>query len=174
MFLERDGVALRPVEKEDAEFLRGLIQHPDVRGNLGRVPEPMNLEQEEEYIESVSDDDRMVFVIERDGEPVGDIALMNINRSYRRCEFGFAIHPERHGEGTGTTALGLLLQYAFDELNMHRVMGGYVEGNDASRRVQEKHGFQEEGRHRDYKFVDGEYRDVIRTSILEQEWRENV
>lgn len=173
MFLEKDGVKLRPVEKADAEFLRDMIQHPEVRGNLGRVPEPMNLEQEEEYIESVTEnDDRIVFVIEKDGEPVGDIALMNINRTYRRCEFGFAIHPERHGEGIGTTALELVLEYAFNELNMHRIMGGYVEGNEASRRVQEKHGFQEEGRHRDYKFVDGEYRDVIRMSLLEDEWRD--
>ncbi len=173
MFLEKDGVSLRPAELEDAEFLREMIQHPDVRPHLGRVPEPMNLEQEKEYLESVSEeDDRMVFVIEKEGEPVGDIALMNINRTYRKCEFGFAIHPEHHGEGIGTTALELVLEYAFDELNMHRVMGGYVEGNEASRRVQEKHGFKEEGRHRDYKFVDGEYRDVIRMSILEHEWRD--
>lgn len=174
MFLEKDGVGLRPVEKDDAEFLQWLMQHQEVRRWLGRVPEPISKMEEEEYIENLADDDdHIAFIVEKEGEPVGEISLMHINRAYSHCEFGFAVHPERHGEGIGTTALELVLEYAFDELNMHRVEGGYVEGNEGSRRVQEKCGFSEEGRQRDYKYVNGEYHDVARMGILEDEWREH-
>lgn len=172
-FLEKDDVSLRPLEKDDADLLRSLYTSPDIRGYLGRVPEPHSIQQAEQRIENVTESDEIIqFIIEKEDEPVGTIAIFGINRTYRHAEFGaFMMKPEMHGEGIGSTALEMLLKYAFDELNMHRIAGGYIEGNDASRRVQEKFGFVEEGCSRDYKYRDGEYLDLYRTSLLEDEWR---
>ncbi len=166
-------MALRAVEEEDAEFLQQLVHDPDIRVSLGRTPEPVSVSEEQQKIKEIHQNDSIIqFIIEKNGEKAGTIALFHIDRDYRKAEFGaFMVDPEKHGEGIGTTALKLLLDYAFDELNFHRIEGGYIEGNDASRRVQEKLGFSEEGRQRDAKYRDGEYLDIIRMSILEQEWR---
>lgn len=171
---KQDGdVSLRPLEIEDAEFLQQLIVNPDVRKYLGRTPMPRNLEQVEDRIKSVTEDDSIIqFIIEKEGDPVGTIALFDIDRDYRHAEFGaFMVKPEIHGKGVGTRALEMLLEYAFDELNMHKVIGGYIEDNGASRKVQEKFGFKEEGIQKDMKYRDGEYLDLVRMGLLEDEWR---
>lgn len=172
-FLREDEIVLRPIEKEDAQYLGKLFQNPDVRKYLGRVPHPHNSRQVEEKIEEITHNDNQIkFIIEKEGDEIGTIMLFDIDRTYRHAEFGaFMVEPEKHGEGIGTTALQLLLEYAFDELNMHRIAGGYIEDNDASRKVQERFGFKEEGKERDYKYRDGEYLDLVRMSLLEEEWR---
>ncbi|MFB6147537.1 MAG: GNAT family N-acetyltransferase, partial [Candidatus Nanohaloarchaea archaeon] len=116
---KQDGdVSLRPLEKEDAEFLQQLIVSPDVRKYLGRTPMPRNLDKVEDRVESVTGDDSIIqFIIEEDGEPAGTIALFDIDRDYRHAEFGaFMVKPDMHSEGVGTKALEMLLEYAFDEL----------------------------------------------------------
>lgn len=55
-FLEDGDVVLRPVEKDDAEFLRELINHPDVRNTIGKAPKPVNLAQEEDFIENLENE----------------------------------------------------------------------------------------------------------------------
>lgn len=172
MFLKDGNVRLRPIEKEDAEFLRDCINHPDVIKWLGIAPEPKNIDQEEEWIETkTSNENEVSFMIEYKDETVGEIALIDIHKYYRRARFGFLMHPDYHGKGIGTKSLQMLLDYGFNQLNLHKIEGGHYEGNEASRRVQEKLGFQEEGRKRDEKFVDGEYKDLVLMSILEDEWK---
>lgn len=174
MFLQKDDVTLRAVEKEDAGFLKECMEHPDVVYQLGRPPMPKSVGEEEEWIEELHEDDsKIAFMIEQNGDTVGEISLNDINREYRKARFGFMIHPHFHGQGAGTKSLELILEYAFDYLNLHRVEGGFVEGNEASKKVQERCGLTEEGRERDGKYVHGEYRDIVIYSILEHEWREH-
>jgi RimJ/RimL family protein N-acetyltransferase len=173
-FLEDGDVVLRPIEKEDAEFLRELINHQDVRNTIGKPPRPVNLKQEEEFIENLEDDEgKESFIIEYQGEKVGDITIGGLEKPYRKSEFGLSIHLEFHGQGIGSMATKLIVEYAFETLNRHKILGGYIEGNEASRRIQEKAGMQEEGRERHYKYVDGEWKDVIWMSILEDEYFED-
>ncbi|MFB6216680.1 MAG: GNAT family N-acetyltransferase [Candidatus Aenigmatarchaeota archaeon] len=139
-FKSKGDIKLRALEKEDAEFLRNLVQRPEVRKYLGRVPEPISLHREEDRIEQITEDDSIIqFIIEKENEKVGTIALFDIDRTYK------------HG--------------------MHRVAGGYLEDNEASRKVQGNFGFKEEGREREYKYRDGEYIDLVRMSLLEEEYR---
>lgn len=169
-FLEDGDVVLRPVEKDDAEFLRELINHPDVRNTIGKAPKPVNLAQEEDFIENLENEGKEAFIIEFKGAKAGEISLGGLEKPYRKSSFGISIHPDFHGRGIGSTATQLIIKYAFETLNRHKVRGGYIEGNKASRRIQEKAGMQQEGRERDYKYIDGEWKDVIWMSILEDEY----
>jgi ribosomal-protein-alanine N-acetyltransferase len=170
-FLEDGDVVLRPIEKEDAEFLRDLINHPDVRNTIGKAPRPVNLSEEEDFVEAArSDDDSIKFIIEYKGKKAGEVSLGGLEKDYRKSSFGISIHPDYHDQGVGSTAVRLIVRYAFETLNRHKIRGGYIEGNKASRRIQEKAGLQQEGRERHYKYVDGEWKDVIWMSILEEEY----
>lgn len=170
-FLEKDEVTLRPLEVEDAEFIQETIMHEEVRPYLGRAPKPVSLEEEKEYIEQQnSDPDYVHFLIEYRGEKAGHIFLGGLEKDFGKSGVGYSVHPDFHGKGIGTKSLKLVVKYAFETLNRHKVRGAYLDGNDASRRVMEKAGFQEEGTERDYKYVDGEWKDAHWMSILEGEY----
>ena len=57
------------------------------------------------------------------------------------CELGYWLGKPFWGQGLIPEAARELLRYAFETLGMRAVWCGYYDGNDKSRRVQEKLGF---------------------------------
>ena len=57
------------------------------------------------------------------------------------CELGYWIGKPYWGQGLIPEAARELLRFAFEQLGMTTVWCGYYEGNEKSRRVQEKLGF---------------------------------
>jgi RimJ/RimL family protein N-acetyltransferase len=170
VFLRGNSVTLRTIEEEDLEFLRDAINDPEVREGL-IMARPINAEQEREYFEErVSSEDGVNLAICVDEEIVGTVGLSDVDQRAGNCEIGVWVAPEFHGRGYGTEASRLLTQYAFDELRMHRVLARVLATNEASARIWEKLGFEEEGVHRDEAFTDGEYVDIRYFSVLEDEW----
>ena len=78
--------------------------------------------------------------------------------------------PEYWGKGYGTEAMHLVLQYAFTELNLHRVTLFVFEYNARGIRSYEKAGFKHEGRIRQLMLRDGDRRDVLIMGVLREEW----
>ena len=70
----------------------------------------------------------------------------------------------------GTEAIGLLLQYAFSQMNLNRVYLRVCADNERAVRCYEKCGFREEGRFREHVYLDGQYRDVLQMAILQREF----
>jgi diamine N-acetyltransferase len=75
------------------------------------------------------------------------------------------------GQGYGSEAILLLLDYAFGYLNFHRVSVGVVGFNRRALQFYEKIGFRQEGVQRDGYYYDHEYHDFVMMSILEDEFR---
>ncbi|WP_132058305.1 GNAT family N-acetyltransferase [Halorussus amylolyticus] len=170
VFLRGDSITLRTVEDEDVEFLRDAINDPDVREGL-TTAKPINAEQEREYFEErISSDEDVHLLVCADGEATGSIGLYDIDHRMGHCEIGLWLAAEYHGRGYGTEASRLVTDYAFRELRMHRVMARVLAHNDASRRIWEKLGFEQEGVHRDEAYHDGEYVDVRYYGVLDDEW----
>jgi RimJ/RimL family protein N-acetyltransferase len=74
------------------------------------------------------------------------------------------------GRGYGTDMMRLALQYAFTELNVHRVSLGLFEYNPRALRSYEKAGFRLEGRTRRDVLRGGERGDSLWMGILRDEW----
>jgi diamine N-acetyltransferase len=171
IFSSEGEIKLRPVEKEDAEFLQELILHKGVRKTIGKAPKPVSKKDSEEFIEErSSNESHESFLIMFRDEKAGEVSVHGLDIEYRRGDFGISIHPDFQGQGIGTTAVKLVLQYAFETMNLHKMRGGYLDGNEASKRIMEKNGFQEEGVERHYKYVDGEWKDAHWMSILREEY----
>ena len=172
VFLRGEDVTLRTIEEDDIEFLRDAINLPEVRAGL-TTAFPINAEQEREYFEEqVSNREDVNLAICHDGEIIGTIGLHDLDQRAGNCELGIWLAPEYHGRGYGTEASDLLTDYAFRELRMHRVMARVLATNEASARIWEKLGFEEEGVHRDEAFTDGEYVDMRYFGVLADEWKE--
>ena len=66
------------------------------------------------------------------------------------------------------------MRYAFDELGFHRLEATRLAMNRVSARTLEKCGFVEEGIKRDYIYKGGQYRNLVETSILADEYYELI
>lgn len=169
LFQTSGRVELRTVEPADAEFLRRVVNDPQVRHSLGTV-EPVNGPQEQEWIESIGESGDTKLLICVDGEAVGSITLREPNEVWGVAEIGYMLDPDAWNNGYATDAVGGICRIAFDERRLNKVYAIVYAQNDGSRRVLEKVGFTEEGFLRQEGFVDGEHVDVFRYGLLAEEF----
>ncbi len=80
---------------------------------------------------------------------VGQIGLHGLGDPNRSGEVGYWIRTSQTGKGIGSTAVALMLLFAFKELKLHKVILRAAEDNLASCRIAEKLGFAFEGIQRD-------------------------
>jgi RimJ/RimL family protein N-acetyltransferase len=87
------------------------------------------------------------FAIESEetGALIGDCALRVDEREPYRAEIGFTLAREYQGRGIGSEAVSLLLDYAFDTLELHRVVAIADCKNAPSVALLERVGMRREG-----------------------------
>jgi RimJ/RimL family protein N-acetyltransferase len=109
-----------------------------------------------------------------DNQLLGDINLDVVNWNMRDSFVGLGIGPRDFwGKGYGTEAMNLILQYAFTEINLHRVTLTVFEYNPRAIRSYEKAGFRYEGRQREAILREGKRWDILFMSVLREEWRQH-
>ncbi|WP_428426626.1 GNAT family N-acetyltransferase [Pararhizobium sp.] len=107
------------------------------------------------------------WIIEKDGSPIGEIRLDNMNKTDRRTLLALGIFdPSRLGQGIGPVAIALVLAHAFGTLNLHRVSLRVLAYNSRAIRAYEKCGFRVEGRERETAFVNDVWHDDLMMGIL--------
>ena len=143
--LETKRLLLRPWEEADAESLYEYAKDPEVGLPAGWPPHT-SVENSRQLIRDVLSAPETYAVCRKDGAPIGSIGLKlkgftDMTDREDECELGYWIGKPFWGLGLIPEAARELLRYAFEELNMRAVWCGYYEGNEKSRRVQEKLGF---------------------------------
>ena len=172
--LAGEKCVLRPIMESDVPRLVELVNSPEVRKYL-RMVFPINDVREREWVERLYKGypSEIVFGIVPKNEEgiIGTTGLHAIDWVNRDAVFGIAIWDARWwNKGIGTEATHLMVEYAFDQLNLHRVQLEVYEYNERAITVYKKVGFVEEGRRRKQKFLHGEYYDTIIMGILREEW----
>lgn len=95
------------------------------------------------YFEAKQEPSRVLLAVMRDGEPIGEVQLKQIDLEKKEC--ALSIHMQNDGvkgRGYGTCAERLAVKYAFDVLGMDAVNADTVIKNTRSQHVLEKAGFQ--------------------------------
>lgn len=169
-FLRGERVTLRTVEEADLAFVRDQNADPRVRRPLTMV-EPTNLASVEEFFEErLSADDSVDLAVCLDGDIRGLVWLFDLDQQAGHAEIGYWLTPEVHGQGIMTEAAQLVVEYAFEELRLHRVRGRALASNDASLGVLRNCGMTEEAVAREAAHVDGKYVDMVHLGVLREEW----
>lgn len=88
------------------------------------------------------------------------------------CFLGYSLAENEQGKGYMTEALQTVIQYVFEDLNMHRIVANYMPHNRRSGNVLRRLGFVVEGYARDYLLIDGKWEDHVLTSLLNPNWQE--
>lgn len=106
----------------------------------------------------------------RDGRVIGVINLSQIVRgAFQAGVLGYSLDREAEGEGLMTEGLGAVVDHAFDQLGLHRLMAAYRPENARSAAVLERLGFEKEGFAKNYLFIDGAWRDHVLTALVRPE-----
>ncbi len=107
----------------------------------------------------------------RDGDQViGTVTLAWINREHRRADVGFALAATAWGRGYATEAVARLIDYAFDDMQLHRLGADVDPRNERSIRLLERLGFRQEGLLRERYHLGGEVQDSLILGLLRREW----
>ena len=137
---------------------------------------PRNAKRAQEHFRERAEKDRpgnFPFIVQRleDERLIGEGGLFDAFSPHRNAWLAIGIgERELWGKGYGTDAVNILLRFAFQELNLHRVNLGTFEYNARAIRAYEKIGFAHEGAFRDALKRDGKRWGVVAMGILRTEW----
>lgn len=147
MILQTKRLILRPWEDRDAASLYEYAKDPLV-GPAAGWPAHQSVEESLSVIQTVlRGPEAYAVCLQSDGVAIGAIALKqnadtDLTDREDECELGYWIGRPFWGRGLMPEAAHALLRRAFEELGMRKVWCAWYEGNDKSRRVQEKLGFR--------------------------------
>jgi ribosomal-protein-alanine N-acetyltransferase len=106
---------------------------------------------------------------------VGYFNISNIIRGALQGAFlGYGAVAEHAGRGYMTEALMLVLEHAFERLDLHRLEANIQPANARSLALVHRCGFQREGFSPRYLRIDGRWRDHERWAIRSEQWRERT
>ena len=109
--------------------------------------------------------------IKENDKHIGNIKLGPINWIHRKGDISLVIgNKEYWGKGIAAEAIGLVVDFAFNVLNLHKLCAGYYESNIGSAKAFAKCGFTEEGSYRQEYFFNGNFIDVIRTGLINRNY----
>ena len=174
--LETERLTLRAWTEDDAEACFDYAKDPRV-GPAAGWPVHSDEEESRQIIKDVlAVPETYAIVLKETGVPIGSVGLhfiTDISKEADEAELGYVLSPAYWGQGLVPEAGEEMLRHAFRDLDLNRVWCAYYEGNDKSRRVQEKLGF---------KFVDfrenvineqlGEVKNMYVSCLTKEEWEE--
>ena len=166
--LKGKKISLRPVMLADAAKLFVWINNPEVTRNLNAYL-PMYEKDEEEWVANMHKrkETDLVFGITLNGVLIGVTGLHQINQRDRTALFGIFIgEKEEWGKGYGTEVLRLIIEYAFDTLNLRKLWLHVFASNKRGRQCYTRCGFRKEGILKAHVYKTGQYEDVITMALF--------
>lgn len=173
-------IRLRPLETRDLDAL--VLSHQDLDMQLttdGDAPPMSDVEARALWTEILTNPgvELRYFAIEPlagnpgEGQIVGACSLQHIDLRNRHAELGiFMTSTEWRGQGYGTEAVRLLVDYGFEVVRLDKIHLGVYDFNEAGLRSYERVGFRYEGRLRQMFYYQGRCWDEWPMRILRAEW----
>ena len=167
-------IVIRGQEPTDSDAVGRILTQPGVVPGTLQVPyTPLGSRYESARMFSPNDH-RLVAVL--DGEVVGTIGLHVSPRPRRQhtADLGMAVDEAFQGRGIGSALLAAAVDLADQWLNIHRIELTVKCSNAHAIRLYERHGFEIEGRLRDYAFTAGSYDDAFTMARLRIRRRDQI
>ncbi|HEU5057285.1 MAG TPA: GNAT family protein [Kofleriaceae bacterium] len=175
-----EKVALGPLRRDLAASYARWMNHPEVRRGqlqLG-IATPQSQEKwVDEHIEKGARDEpeALEFTVydRSDSAPVGTAGLFEISHANGTAEFAVVI-GERRGQGLGTEATRLVLDFAFHVLHLRNVLLETLDWNLAGLTAYERAGFRRVGVRRGAVMSRGRRTDVVIMDAVPEDFGASV
>lgn len=178
-------VLLRPPKPADIPELRALMRDnaehlrpwSPASPRAGGPPTITELSRSlARYRQEWKNDLAYVFVVtlrEPSAPIVGRIALTSVVRGpFQNAHLGYWTAASYLRLGLATEAVGLVIDFGFALLGLHRLEAAVMPHNLASRRILAKQSFREEGLAKRYLSIAGRWEDHILFGLTREEWEE--
>ena len=166
--MEKEVVCLRPITLKDTDKIVSWRNREDVRERF-IYQGLFTKEGHEKWFHTMVETGKvcqMMICLKESKEAVGSVYIRDIDKENGKGEYGIFIGEESaRGKGIGTQAAKLMIQYAFEELGLHRLFLRAYADNGRAIRSYEKAGFTREAYLRDDVCVNGVYRDIVLMGI---------
>lgn len=169
----QDFTGWSEVRRRNGEWLtvwepQRLAHHPDPETNRDVFAARCGARDRERLAGS-----QFAFGIFVDGAFAGEINLNNVVRgAFQSATIGYWIDRARAGRSFMSEAVVVLMQFAFEELRLHRIEVCIIPRNTNSRRVMEKLSIREEGLAERFLEINGVWEDHVRYGFTLEEWEE--
>jgi len=177
IFINGERLHLRPVEPKDAATVAACNNHPEIRHTFFThtpISEELQAEQIKTYYSKGSDYLPLMICLNENQKPIGVTAFHRIDLISGAAVFSICISDHTEwGKGYGKEATKMMLEYAFNILNLHRIQLHVWTENKAAVKTYKACGFKLEGTLREAMKHNNEYCDFHVMGILEHEWRES-
>lgn len=173
MILKGKKVILRPIEQDDIEFIRGLINDPWIEEKIVGWSLPLSKKDQELWYTNFHNTQNQIrYIIESPDEGVvGLTGLTEIDyKNGVATTAGIRVKRELQSKGIATDAYMTMFRFAFSELRLHRINTSALVENVASLRLMEKVGCKREGIQREAVFKGGKFHDVYTLACLKSDY----
>ena len=102
---------------------------------------------------------------------IGKFILFQFDQPNHRAEIGFILNRDYWRSGLSFQALQAIINFAFDELDLHRIEADVDPANPGSLAILDKLGFKREGLFRDRWKVNKQWVDSVMLGLLRDEWQ---
>jgi len=174
-FIEGNNIDLVAPNSKWINEVCAWSNDPRVR-HYARFEWPNTIEDVKKWFEPPPKKGVRIFIIfamyhKKDKRPIGNVGFSDINWLNRNANIFYTIGiPEYWGKGLVGEAAKLLINYGFNELNLHKIYAGVFDPNKRSLRATEKLGFKKEAILKEEIYVDGEYFDVHKFALFKRDW----
>ncbi len=168
-------VTVRALHASDAASLAVHLTAPEVARFIAAPP--ATVEGFERFIRRKSlqgtDAKTVWFAITLNGtdSAIGIIQIRELEPRFQVAEWGFALASAFWGTGVFMEAASLVLEFAFEQLGVHRLEARAAVRNGRGGRALQKVGAVQEGVLRKAFLKDGRYLDQVMYSIVAEDWR---
>lgn len=162
------SISARRMGENDLEYVLKWRNHPDIRRFMLSQHEITPAEHRAWFDRASRDETRALLVIEEYSRPLGCVIFSGVQKN-ATADWSFYSAP-KNPAGTGTRICAAALDFAFNELGVHKVAGQVLEFNLASIRVHQRLGFMQEGNLRKHNLINDTHQNLVLFGILASEW----
>ena len=165
---------LRPFDEDDASFILALFSDNGFM-QFASTPLFTSIDQAHALIardaEKRFTGERLRLGIERtdDGVLIGYCDLFNIDSDCKKAELGYGLLTAQRGSGYMNEALSAALNWAFNELALHRVVAEIDRANTSSAKTLTRLRFSKQGQLSGSCIADGVVSDSVFYALLRQD-----
>jgi len=173
------NIILRPLKIEDLEKTHEWRNNLELIKLTQGIRFPKTLEMDKDWFDTALNDKsnrNIYFGIDEieSGEFVGIVQLNNIDYISGTAILGFIIGDKsKQGKGYSGEFLTLIFSYAFNLLNLKKIVGYVIDYNATSLNVFKKNKFIEEGSLKRQVYFDGDFHDVVIMSLFKEDFKNN-
>lgn len=172
VFIQNEKVKLCVPTRSHLPFFLKWFNDLEVTVFLGQMFPQLEM-TEERWLEKHSDDSHnFVFVLHTPNSvPIGTMGLHQVDYINRTAMTGACIGEKEYwGKGYGTAAKMLLLDWAFNRLNLYAIRSSYFAFNPRSGAYNAKCGYKEVGRYPQFRERNGKRHDEILMVVTREDF----